>query len=139
MMMNGLDDGARIVTHLAGEKSSSNEFVNLLFDDHDGDAAQAQSATLPVTAHAFGRVGADWRRISRYLVRTDRLEADVRRSRPNWVYEVNGYGLFVRKTADRVRIFTRRGAEWTHRFPRIIEARPRSRLTVHAPPLTTST
>ena len=28
----------------------------------------------------------------------------------------------VRKSADRVRIYTRRGADWTHRFPRIIAA-----------------
>jgi bifunctional non-homologous end joining protein LigD len=28
----------------------------------------------------------------------------------------------VRKLGDRVKIFTRRGADWTHRFPRIVEA-----------------
>jgi bifunctional non-homologous end joining protein LigD len=48
---------------------------------------------------------------------------------PQWVYEVkhDGYRLIVWKTADRVRIFTRRGADWTQRFPRIVEAVSRLR------------
>ena len=43
---------------------------------------------------------------------------------PYWVYEIkhDGYRLIVRKSADRVRIYTRRGADWTHRFPRIVAA-----------------
>jgi bifunctional non-homologous end joining protein LigD len=38
---------------------------------------------------------------------------------PQWVYEIkhDGYRLIVRKTGERVRIFTRRGADWSHRFP----------------------
>src|SRR5262245_12741826 len=42
---------------------------------------------------------------------------------PSWAYEIkhDGYRLMVRKSADRVRIYTRRGADWTHRFPRIVE------------------
>lgn len=41
-----------------------------------------------------------------------------------WAYEIkhDGYRLMVRKTAQRVRIFTRRGADWSHRFPKIVEA-----------------
>ena len=46
-----------------------------------------------------------------------------------WVYEIkhDGYRLIVRKAGDRVRIFTRRGADWSHRFPRIVEAVSRLR------------
>ena len=42
---------------------------------------------------------------------------------PNWVYEIkhDGYRLIVRKAAERVRVFTRRGADWSLRFPRIVE------------------
>jgi ATP-dependent DNA ligase len=43
---------------------------------------------------------------------------------PDWVHEIkhDGYRLIVRKTADRVRLFTRRGYDWTDRFPLIREA-----------------
>jgi bifunctional non-homologous end joining protein LigD len=44
---------------------------------------------------------------------------------PNWVHEIkhDGYRLMVRRTADKsVRIYTRRGVDWTHRFPLIVEA-----------------
>ena len=42
---------------------------------------------------------------------------------PGWVYEIkhDGYRLMVRKSGDRVWIYTRRGVDWTKRFPRIIE------------------
>jgi bifunctional non-homologous end joining protein LigD len=41
-----------------------------------------------------------------------------------WVYEIkhDGYRLMVRKAGDHVRIYTRRGVDWTKRFPRITEA-----------------
>ena len=41
---------------------------------------------------------------------------------PGWVYEIkhDGYRLMVRKTGDRVRIYARRGVDWTKRFPRIV-------------------
>jgi len=41
-----------------------------------------------------------------------------------WVYEIkhDGYRLMVRKTGDAVRIYTRRGADWTKRFPRIVSS-----------------
>lgn len=41
-----------------------------------------------------------------------------------WVYEIkhDGYRLMVRKDGERVRVYTRRGADWTERFPRIVAA-----------------
>jgi bifunctional non-homologous end joining protein LigD len=43
---------------------------------------------------------------------------------PGWVYEIkhDGYRLMIRKSGDRVRIYTRRGADWTKRFPRIVSS-----------------
>ena len=45
-------------------------------------------------------------------------------SGPDWVHELkhDGYRLMVRKADARVRIYTRRGADWTKRFPRIVSA-----------------
>jgi len=42
---------------------------------------------------------------------------------PLWFHEIkhDGYRLLVRKSAGKVRIYTRRGADWTHRFPLIVE------------------
>ena len=49
---------------------------------------------------------------------------------PQWAYEIkhDGYRLMVRKVDDRVKIYTRRGADWTKRFPRIVEAVRRLRV-----------
>lgn len=43
---------------------------------------------------------------------------------PLWFHEIkhDGYRLLVRKREGKVRIYTRRGADWTYRFPRIVEA-----------------
>jgi ATP-dependent DNA ligase len=43
---------------------------------------------------------------------------------PLWVHEIkhDGYRLLVRKSAAQVRIYTRRGADWTKRFPLIVQA-----------------
>ena len=43
---------------------------------------------------------------------------------PGWLFEIkhDGYRLMVRKTGDAVRIYTRRGADWTKRFPRIVSS-----------------
>src|SRR3954467_10352113 len=43
---------------------------------------------------------------------------------PDWVYEIkhDGYRLMVRKDDERVRVYTRRGADWTDRFPRVVAA-----------------
>ena len=43
---------------------------------------------------------------------------------PNWIHEIkhDGYRLIVRKKDGRVRLFTRRGFDWTDRFPLIRDA-----------------
>jgi bifunctional non-homologous end joining protein LigD len=43
---------------------------------------------------------------------------------PQWVHEIkhDGYRMQVRREGERVRLFTRRGYDWTDRYPRIIEA-----------------
>jgi bifunctional non-homologous end joining protein LigD len=43
---------------------------------------------------------------------------------PDWVHEIkhDGYRLIVRRDGMRVRLFTRRGYNWTHRFGWIVEA-----------------
>src|ERR1700730_11616399 len=45
-------------------------------------------------------------------------------SGPQWVHEIkhDGYRLLVRRDGDRVRLFTRRGYDWTERFPAIATA-----------------
>ena len=41
-----------------------------------------------------------------------------------WIYEVkfDGYRMQVHKTADSVTLYTRRGADWTDRFPQLATA-----------------
>jgi bifunctional non-homologous end joining protein LigD len=43
---------------------------------------------------------------------------------PQWIHEIkhDGYRLIARKREGRVRLFTRRGYDWTDRYPRISEA-----------------
>ena len=43
---------------------------------------------------------------------------------PQWIHEIkhDGYRLIVRKQGDRVRLFTRRGYDWTERYPLIVTA-----------------
>jgi ATP-dependent DNA ligase len=43
---------------------------------------------------------------------------------PEWVHEIkhDGFRLMVLRDGDRVRLFTRRGYDWSDRYPRIIEA-----------------
>jgi bifunctional non-homologous end joining protein LigD len=50
---------------------------------------------------------------------------------PGWVHEIkhDGYRLIARKHDGRVRLFTRRGYDWTHKFPLIVEA-----MTTHPEP-----
>jgi ATP dependent DNA ligase domain len=45
-------------------------------------------------------------------------------SGPNWVHEVkhDGYRLIVRRDGDTVRLFTRRGYDWSERYPAIARA-----------------
>ena len=39
-----------------------------------------------------------------------------------WLHEIkhDGYRLMVKRHGDAIRIYTRRGADWTHRFPAIV-------------------
>ncbi len=52
----------------------------------------------------------------------------MQRNRPpsglNWVHEIkhDGYRLIVRQQGETVRLFTRRGIEWTSHFPSIAKA-----------------
>ena len=41
---------------------------------------------------------------------------------PGWIHEVkhDGYGLQVRRDGEDVRLFTRRGFDWTDRYPAIV-------------------
>jgi len=45
-------------------------------------------------------------------------------SGPEWIHEVkaDGYRLMVRREGKRVRLFTRRAHDWTHRFGQLAEA-----------------
>jgi bifunctional non-homologous end joining protein LigD len=45
-------------------------------------------------------------------------------SGPGWVHEIkhDGYRLIVRRDGDTVRLFTRRGHDWTDRYPAIASA-----------------
>src|SRR5947208_14231075 len=51
-------------------------------------------------------------------------------SGPNWIHEIkhDGYRLIVHRNEKRARIFTRRGFEWTDKFPLIVEALMRLRV-----------
>jgi ATP-dependent DNA ligase len=43
---------------------------------------------------------------------------------PNWVYEIkhDGFRFICRRDGDHVRVFSRRGHDWTDRVPRIVDA-----------------
>jgi ATP dependent DNA ligase domain len=43
---------------------------------------------------------------------------------PNWIHEIkhDGFRMFVRRDAAGVRLFTRKGNDWTGRFPLIANA-----------------
>jgi bifunctional non-homologous end joining protein LigD len=51
-------------------------------------------------------------------------EVDGPPSGPDWIHEIkhDGYRMVVRKRDTRVRLFTRRGLDWTYKFPMIAEA-----------------
>jgi bifunctional non-homologous end joining protein LigD len=48
---------------------------------------------------------------------------------PEWLHELkpDGFRLLIHRDSDGVRLFTRRGYEWTHRFPRVIDQARRLR------------
>src|SRR6516225_6201460 len=51
---------------------------------------------------------------------------------PQWAYAIkhDGFRFICRRDGDRVRIFSRRGHEWTERVPRIVETLSRLRVKV---------
>jgi bifunctional non-homologous end joining protein LigD len=50
--------------------------------------------------------------------------SDRPRTGPEWVREIkhDGYRLMARRAGQRVRLFTRRGYDWSDRYPRIVRA-----------------
>jgi bifunctional non-homologous end joining protein LigD len=52
-------------------------------------------------------------------------------SGPAWVHEIkhDGYRLIVRRDGDRVRLYTRHGHNWAGRYPRIMEAARRLKVS----------
>src|SRR3954447_2204322 len=48
-----------------------------------------------------------------------------------WFHEIkyDGYRLRVERDGDRVRLFTRNGHDWTKRYPLIVEAALKNRMT----------
>src|SRR5258705_11310985 len=50
---------------------------------------------------------------------------------PEWLHEIkhDGYRLIVQREGSRVRLFTRKGNDWTARYPLIVEAALRNRQT----------
>jgi bifunctional non-homologous end joining protein LigD len=48
---------------------------------------------------------------------------------PDWLHEIkhDGYRLIVARDGARVRLFTRRGYDWSERYPLIVEAASRLR------------
>jgi bifunctional non-homologous end joining protein LigD len=56
-------------------------------------------------------------------------------SGPDWVHEVkhDGYRLIVRRDGEAVRLFTRRGYDWTERYPAIASAAAKVRARSFTP------
>src|SRR5947208_7231565 len=50
-------------------------------------------------------------------------------NRPEWLHEIkhDGYRLIVQREGKRIRLFTRNGYDWSHRFPLIVRAALRNR------------
>jgi ATP-dependent DNA ligase len=50
-------------------------------------------------------------------------------SRPDWFHEIkyDGYRLIVVRQNSRVRLFTRNGHDWSHRYPWIVESALKNR------------
>jgi bifunctional non-homologous end joining protein LigD len=50
---------------------------------------------------------------------------------PNWIHEIkhDGYRLIVQRDGKRVRLFTRNGHDWTDRYPLIVMAALKNRVT----------
>jgi bifunctional non-homologous end joining protein LigD len=50
---------------------------------------------------------------------------------PDWIHEIkhDGFRLIVQREGQRVRLFTRNGHDWTDRYPLIVEAALRNRIS----------
>src|SRR5712672_1881545 len=50
--------------------------------------------------------------------------ADKPPSGPNWIHEIkhDGYRLMARRDTVGIRLITRRGNDWTQRYPLVVEA-----------------
>jgi len=50
---------------------------------------------------------------------------------PEWVHEIkhDGYRLIVRRDGDRIRLYTRRGSNWSGRYPLLVEAMRRLKVS----------
>lgn len=46
-------------------------------------------------------------------------QSKCRPATPDWLHEIklDGYRLIVQRDGDRVRLFTRNGYDWSHRYP----------------------
>jgi len=57
--------------------------------------------------------------------------ADRPPSGVNWIHEIkhDGYHLIVQREGKRVRLFTKNGRDWTDRYPFIVEAALRNRIS----------
>jgi ATP-dependent DNA ligase len=62
-----------------------------------------------------------------FVVPAQPIERDAPPAGADWVHEIkhDGYRLIVRKNGDGVRLYTRRGYDWTGRFPAIAESAAR--------------
>src|SRR5712675_3645918 len=59
-----------------------------------------------------------------FVVPAQPIKAHKPPSGPDWVHEIkhDGYRLIVRREGKAVRLFTRRGHDWTDRYPAIAAA-----------------
>lgn len=70
------------------------------------------------------RILSRWRRPPGYIEPCIPTRADKPPTGPSWVHEImhDGYRIIARKQDGRVQLFTRRGDDWTHKFPLISKA-----------------
>src|SRR4051794_5918521 len=93
-------------------------------------AIPASSDSTPVWASGICSAAMLWRVSSPRLYPAGFIEPCLPTVRakppagPEWIHEIkhDGYRLMVRREAKRVRLFTRRGHDWTHRFEALADA-----------------
>jgi bifunctional non-homologous end joining protein LigD len=64
------------------------------------------------------RIPSPWRRPPGFIEPCNPTRANKPPVGPDWIHEIkhDGYRMIVRKKDDRVRLFTRRGYDWTDRY-----------------------